>query len=259
MTFLIILPWLAPLLAATFGFGFAFSVFQLRRRLDRMRTKAMQSLAQTLGCDFFAEDSLGLLKQLQEFDLFKRERKRMFAKGKVSNVLRTMIDDTEVFMFDYMYTVQAGKSRKRVNQTVFFANDKQWYLPNFHLSPENWWHKVQAKLGLSTDINFEGDDRFSEKFWLKGDFEDLVREQFNPDLRGFLSQKPPAHVEGKNYYMIAYKPNKKLDPEQAAVFFRNCCDLVREFKQKGNLEQHLLDLNVLPEKEPIPAEKRTDS
>ncbi len=204
------------------------------------RTAMMAQLAKSLDLNFSERDSFGLNKQLKDFELFRRERSRLFNNGKITNIMRSLIGETEVYLFDYSYTVQAGKSRKTISQTVFFANDKNWFLPGFHLKPEKWWHKLQAKLGISQDINFSENEEFSEKFWLKGKFEDLIRQQFTPELQGFLCEKPPAHLEGNNYYLIGYKPRKKLDAVEAKVFFRHCCEIVKLLQEKGNLE--LLDL-----------------
>ncbi len=241
-TFLFALvPWFFALL----GFGLAGTVLWHKRKSELARTAAMEKLAHELGLMFSATDSFGLANQLQNFELFKRERSRWFNKGKIKNILSGLVGDTSVYLFDYTYTVQAGKSRKEISQTVFFANEKAWFLPNFHLKPEKWWHKLQVKLGMSSDINFEDNPEFSEKFWLQGELEPLIREQFTPQLQGFMCEKPPAHLEGNNYYLIGYKPKKRLDPGQAKLFFEHCSEIVQMLKEKGNME--LLDLAELKE------------
>lgn len=223
-----------------FMLGFVGTLLWHKHKAALARTASMEQLAQTLGLSFSAVDSFGLVRQLQNFNLFERERRRWFRNGKITNVMRGLVGETEVYFFDYTYTVQAGKTPKEISQTVFFANDKNWFLPDFHLKPERWWHKLQAKLGMGTDINFEENPDFSEKFWLKGSFEDQVRQQFTPALQGFLSEKPPAHLEGENYYLIGYKPRKKMDVQEARSFFQHCCEVVQMLREKGNLE--LMDL-----------------
>ena len=180
---------IVPILTALFALGIAGALLYHKQKAALARTSSLEKLAQILGLSFTPNNSFGLAQQLQNFELFKRERSRWFNKGKISNVMRGSVGETEVYLFDYAYTVQAGKSRKTITQTVFFANDKRWFLPNFHLKPENWWHKLQSSLGLKKDINFEENPDFSEKFWLQGSFEDLVRQQFTPALQGFLCEK----------------------------------------------------------------------
>jgi len=241
MLFLSIFTWLTPFIISLFGLSFAGTLLWHKHKAALARTASMEALAEQLGMSFSAKDSFGILHQLQGFDLFKRERSRWFNNGKITNVMRGLAGETDVYLFDYSYTVQAGNARKRITQTVFFANDKNWFLSNFHLKPENWWHKLQAKLGISTDINFEENHEFSEKFWLNGEFEELVRQQFTPALQGFLTEKPPAHLEGNNYYLIGYKPRKKMDTDEAKMFFKHCCEIVQLLQEKGYLE--LLDLS----------------
>ena len=231
---------LIPLVLTFLAFGLAGSLLYRKQKVSQIRAGMMEKLASNLGLSFSAIDSFGLSKQLQGFDLFERERSRWFRNGKITNVMRGMMGETDVYMFDYAYTIQTGKSSRIVTQTVFFANDKNWFLPNFHLKPERWWHKLKTHLGLDRDINFEETPEFSEKFWLKGDFEELIREQFTPELRGFLSEKPPAQLEGSNYYLIGYKPDKKMDALEAEQFYRHCCEVVQLLQQKK--QQALLDL-----------------
>jgi len=253
MCFAIIPAFLTPLLIALFGAGFASYLLWHQKEAALLRNGVMSKLAHTLGLTFSAEDSFGLARQLQGFELFERERTRWFNQGKISNVMRGLVGETDVYLFDYTFTVQAGKSRKPITQTVFFANDKNWYLPDFHLKPESFWHKFQAMVGLEDDIDFAENPEFSDKYWLISKYEDLIRQQFTPKLQGFLMEKPPAHLEGNNYYLIAYKPRQKMQAAEAQVFFSHCCEIVQLLQEKGAVE--LLNLAELKkEKVPVPRE-----
>jgi hypothetical protein len=243
---------LVPALAVAFGIGLALFLFWRKKQLELARTAAMESLAAQLEMPFLAQDSYGLAKQLQGFDLFRRERSAWFGKGKVTNVLRGQVEGADVFLFDYTYSVQAGKNRKTITQTVFFANDKQLALPDFRLKPETWWHKIQTMLGLTKDVNFEENPDFSEKFWLKSDFEDLVRQRFRPELQQFLLSRPPAHLEGEGYYLLAYKPRVQLSPAEAKAFFEQCCEMLRHLRQKDHADVlDLAEIKKMPLAEPI--------
>lgn len=214
--------------------------FMWKSRRDAQRLAEREKLGQELGLSLLPKDTLGLSRQLQQFDLFVRERSSWGRNGNVSNILRGYVDDTEVYLFDYTYVVSTGKSSHRVSQTVFFANDKNWYLPDFRLKPENWWHKVLKIIGWKDDINFSESPDFSEKFWLTSEFDQLIRQKFTPALQDFLTERPPVHLEGSNYYLIAYKPGKMLEPDSSRTFFEHCCELVRLLKKEGKTE--LLDL-----------------
>jgi hypothetical protein len=240
------------LLAMTGLFTAIFTtVFVWKSRREARRLAEMETLGQELSLSVLPKDSLGLGRQLQQFDLFSRERRSWFRNGQVSNILRGQVEDTEVYLFDYSYVVSTGKSSRRITQTVFFANDKNWYLPDFRLKPETWWHKVLKMTGWKDDINFSDSPDFSEKFWLTSNFEQLIREKFTPALQVFLTERPPVHLEGSNYYLIAYKPGKTLAPDAARTFFEHCCALVKMLKE-GKTE--LLDLAEWKKKEIVTPE-----
>lgn len=253
------LPILIPIL---FGLTAAAVALAIRRAQIRARQKTMEQLAQRLGMTFSATDTFGLLRQLKGFDLFRRERWWIGHRGKIRNVLRGMVDDTEVFLFDYSYVVSRGKHNKRITQTVFFANNKEWYLPEFRLAPEDWSQKLLSVFDKS-DINFPENPDFSNRFWLSGEFESLIRKKFSPALQDFLCENPPAHLEGNNFYLLAYKPRKAMNAEEAEAFFQHCCQLVKLFKAEGKLEllnlaelkppaQMPLDIPPLPQVEKRP-------
>ena len=224
------------------------AVFSVRRARERARRQAMQDLAHRLSMTYSGEDESGLLAQLKDFKLFNRERRWLGRKGRIRHVVRGKVEDTDLYMFDYSYLVSSGKSSRWITQTIFFANNKNWYLPNFKLQPETWWQKALAMFDKS-DINFPENPEFSGRFWLTSEFESLTRKAFHPDIQQFLLERPPAHLEGNNFYLLAYKPRKALNADEAEVFFGHCCQLVSLLKKKeGQLE--LLNLAELqPERE----------
>lgn len=218
----------------------AIPVSMWKKRRDTHRLQEMESLGRTLNMQVLPNDTLGLAKQLQEFDLFSRERSKWFKNTGITNVLRGQVDGTDVYLFDYTYVISTGKSAQRITQTVFFANDTKLSLPAFKMRPETWWHKVMAKTGWKTDINFPESPDFSEKFWLTSEFDQMLREQFTPAIQAFLTDRPPVHIEGNNYYLVAYKPGKTLGAEASKTFFEQCCALIALLKKEGKME--LLDL-----------------
>ncbi len=246
----------------TFMLAFAGGAVWLKKKRDAQRSAELQRLARELDLSFTEKDSYSLIAQLRNLDLFRRAgRRRWTRNGKVINVMRGHVGETEVFLFDYSYIISTGKSAHEVRQTVFFANDKNWYLPNFRLRPETWWHKVMAKIGAGKDINFPENPDFSGKFWLTGEFEELIRKQFDNDIQRLLTERPPLHLEGNNYYLIAYKPGKALNADEAQIFFEHCRQLTQLLKKKKPVE--LLNLAELRKEEmpeplraPEPPEKK---
>lgn len=237
------------ILSGYFAFMAAFvgGIIWYKFREKKRRQAEMEALARRLQLSYSENDSFGLGRQLQNFDLFRRERNRFFRRGRITNVLRGQAGETAVYLFDYTYIISTGKSSRRITQTVFFADNKNWSLPDFRLRPEGWWQKIKAAVGLDRDINFPDEPEFSGKFWLQGQFEGLVRDKFGPELRNFLCERPPAHLEGSNYYLIAYKPRKKLNADEAEIFYENCLRLTELMQTEGKLEL----LNLAERKETV--------
>jgi hypothetical protein len=248
---------MAPLIAILCLAAFAATIYSVQSKKEKIRMEALEGVSKITGCTFSAKDTYGLVQQLKDFDLFHRERSRFFRNGKVTNVLRGMVGETEVFLFDYTYVVSTGKSAHRVVQTVFFANDKKWFLPNFQLKPENWWHKLISAMGLGKEIDFEENKEFSDKFWLKSEFEDLIRKQFTPELQQFMLEKPPVHLEGNNYYLLAYKPGTRIPSGSLHTFFDNCCALTRLLQSEGKTA--LLELVELKPETVVKVENKLGS
>jgi hypothetical protein len=240
--------FLFPTLFFTAFTVFIAGMFYLQARREQRRRAERAQLAQKLGLAFVPKDTFGLLQQLKTFDLFSRERRWLGRNGKITNVMRGTVGDTQVYMFDYSYVISTGKSSRTIRQTVFFADDKNWFLPNFRLRPETWWHKVLAKIGAQSDISFPENPDFSDKFWVTGEFEQLTRQTFGADIQAFLSERPPTHLEGSNYYLLAYKPGKVFNADEARTFFDHCCKLVEVMKKEGG-KSELLQLVELKKEE----------
>lgn len=238
-----------PALALVFtAFVLLFRAMKIKIRSSR--TIALENAMPVQDSTFSEEDQTGLIKQLKSFDLFERERSAWFRTGRITNVMRTMVGETEVFVFDYSYVVSSGKTTRTIAQTVFFANDKNWFLPNFILKPESWWHKIIQFFGAK-DIDIPENPEFSDAFWLDGkkNMDDLIRQKFTPEVQSFLLERPPLHLEGNNYYLLAYKPGFLVKPEAIKPFFNHCVELTQLLQTEGKLE-----LLKLAEIKPIPVD-----
>ncbi|MBN8678734.1 MAG: hypothetical protein J0M29_10950 [Chitinophagales bacterium] len=111
MVLLFALSFLAPILAALFGLSLAGTMLWRKKKNAEIRAKSMEQVANELGLTFSPTDSFGLIPQLQGFKLFDRERGRWFNHGKITNVMRGWVNETQVYLFDYSYTLSTGKSR----------------------------------------------------------------------------------------------------------------------------------------------------
>ena len=211
-----------------------FSIIRLiRGKRDQGRNAIISDIGQHFGMkkmDFGAES---ILTQLRPFKLFEREN-RIFKNGRITDVYHKMVGDTNVYIFEYAFTKKKGKSSKTYRHLAFFADDKNWFLPNFKLEPETWWHKVMAKFG-KTDINFPNNENFSDSYWLTSEFEAQTRKLFRPELKAFLNAKPPIKMEGSNYYLLAHV-QESLNSKEGAGFVEDCLELVKLLKNGDNAE-----------------------
>ncbi len=109
-----------------------------------------------------------------------------------------------------------------------------------------------GKIGTHRDIGFSENPDFSDKFWVTGEFEQLTRQTFGPEVQAFLAERPPVHMEGSNYYFLAYKPGQMLHAAEARTFFEHCCALVELMKKDGGQEELLQLVELKKEAVAVP-------
>ncbi|HEX5624837.1 MAG TPA: hypothetical protein VFX48_02375, partial [Saprospiraceae bacterium] len=144
-------------------------------------------------------------------------------------------------LFDYSYTISTGKSSIQYHQTVFFINSKQLALPQFHQKPETFFTRLWSALGME-DIDFNNFSEYSDRFHLKGPYEEVIRYYFSKEVLSLLSNQPPFYMEGMNYYFILYLHNKLCPPEQLTALRNLGMMLYELFKiRTQESEQLLLD------------------
>lgn len=179
---------------------------------EEQRSAYYQVLASQLNLKYEQQNDLGLIKQLSDFGLFN-----FGSSQKISNVLIEKSLDSENYLFDYQYVVSTGKSSVRFEQTVFFVNSKQLSLPQFVQKPETFFTNLMAYLGFN-DIDFAKFPEYSDKFHLKGEFEEVIRFYFSEELLQLLSDQKSFNMEAMNYYFILYHQNKLINTSELKAF-----------------------------------------
>jgi len=190
--------------------------------MSNNRTHHLSRTAFQLEMDFDAQDSWGIFSLLKDFRLFRKGRRK-----RIRNILqsRSALLDMDVHIFDYHYIRGGGNSVRRFEQTVFFVQSKQLGLPEFWMKPESILDKVGALLGIE-DIDFENYPEFSNRYLLKGPDEDFIRSTMNHQVLKFFSVEKNWCLEGVNYYLIFYRPNKLLAPQQIVSFYKKGMHIV---------------------------------
>jgi len=179
---------------------------------EKQRSASFQVLANQLNLKYEPQNDFGLIKQLSDFGLFKYG-----SSQKISNILIEKAFDSENYLFDYQYVVSTGKSAVRFEQTVFFVNSKQLSLPQFVQKPETFFTNLMSFLGFD-DIDFVKFPEYSDKFHLKGEYEEVIRFYFSEELLQLLSDQKSFNMEAMNYYFILYHQKKLIHTSELKAF-----------------------------------------
>ena len=217
-----------PLLVVLVGVGIALVVVLavvLGRRAAARRRAGLEAVASQAGWSFRGEtvtpDTLGL----GVFPLLGEGRARQ-----ASNVLRIPREGSAVTVFDYQYTVGAGRHQTTVVQTVAHMAPAGLSLPPFVLSPERFVHKVGGLLGYH-DIDFDSSPEFSKRYLLRSkEAETTVRDLFTPSVRLFFEQREPLTVEGFEGGLVVYRQGRRVAPEDLVTFVEDAQAIVRQFQ-----------------------------
>jgi hypothetical protein len=177
--------------------------------MEKKRTEAFKQAAEELGFDFLPKGDGRLMGELGRFHLFSQGHSR-----RLYNLLRGEASGLEVAIFDYSYTVGAGKHQQTWNQTVVCFHLPDADLPQFSLRPESIWHKIGQWFGYQ-DINFDSHPAFSKNYLLRGGDEEAIRELFTPDVLEFYEGQTGLSTEGGGSRLLYYRHGKRGDPKDA--------------------------------------------
>lgn len=189
------------------------------------RSAALRHIAYKLDLEYQPTDEWGIVPQLQDFKLFNKG-----FRGKIRHVLSKQDElmESTVHIFDYRYLIWAGKSTRKVEQTVFFLESRKLGLPEFYMQPERFFHRIGELLGLAEDIDFEGHIDFSYNYRLTGKEEGYIRHSFKEDVLRLFAIEKGWSMEGTGFYLLLYKKNKILKPSLIEDFYNKGFSLYEE-------------------------------
>jgi hypothetical protein len=164
------------------------------------RRNGLAALAKELGFTYDRENTQ-LLEQFEHFQLFPAG-----SNQKIMNVLRKETGSATLWLLDYSYFI-SGKNSSRREYSVCALRSPDLKLPYFHLACQisipgvDKIESFLAKKGVwpgSHDINFPEDEKFSKKFFLRGQEEAKIRLLFDYNLRHYLLRfaRPLVTIEG---------------------------------------------------------------
>ena len=195
---------------------------------DRQRTRDLEDIARDLGLQFE--------KDATQQTSGVRERFELFSKGRshnARNLIHGETSNTGVWIFDYRYTVGGGKDSRSCLQSVICFSSAQLDLPRFELYREGMMSRLGSSVFGTQDIDFETHPDFSQKYVLKGDSEEKIRDTFRPEVLTFLeSQDRNIRIEGDRDSLLLYRSATRVKPLRIREFLAEGFTLFREFQSK---------------------------
>ncbi len=136
----------------------------------------------------------------------------------IENFLKREASQEDSIIFDYSYTIHhSGKNSSNTTYTQTVILTKQIKpLPRFELFFEGIFGKIADIVGFK-DIDFESNKEFSDKYRLKGEDENGIRQVFTSPLLNFLvSNRVFERIESNGQYLLFYSPSKLIKVEELA-------------------------------------------
>ncbi|MFC1770121.1 hypothetical protein ACFLZI_03605 [Nitrospirota bacterium] len=165
-----------------------------------------------------SEEGAGALDRIIAFKdsvRINRESAQIFNVGRSpgpDNIIYTSAEDGLLAVFDYTFETGVEHQTRYYNHTVaLFANTKGEY-PAFALIPEGTFGKRDESFD-SNEILFSEDSEFSDKWILRVEQEQSVRDFFDPGMRAYTSALDDIHVEASGRSIFVYTPMLRDDME----------------------------------------------
>jgi len=185
------------------------------RNIEKKRTEALKDAAQAMGLDFSRLPDPQFLPSLSAFPLFSQGHSK-----RARNVMTGLADEIEITLFDYRYTIGAGKSQHVHRQTVVLLQSSVLDLPAFSLKPQHVFHTIGKVFGYK-DIDFDSHAIFSDKYFLRGADETAIREVFTPDVLEYYEARPGLSTEAAAHRLLFFRASKKAKPEDLPAFLKD--------------------------------------
>ncbi len=183
-------------------------------RHEKKRKEALRLLAQGNGFSF--QEKAGGPEEigLPQIELFSRGHSK-----RTTNIMAGEVQDTDLRVLEYRYTVGSGKNSSTSIQTVVavatgsISEGSGAMLPDFTLARENFFHKIGQAFGYQ-DIDFEMFPEFSKKYLLRGSDESAIRSLFNQRVIDAYMNNVAVNVESRDGWLFVFAQGKRLKPEE---------------------------------------------
>ena len=183
-------------------------VFALCTWLDKKETEKIRAVANEMGLTVSPEHDTFLNLPAPPLKLFHLGRQRTD-----SNCASGTIEDIAFYLFNYSYTISAGKNSSTRTQTVAAFQVPGADVPAMNIEPENFLHRIGEFFKMQ-DIDFSQFPNFSDKFLVQGEDEPAIREFFTQDIVDFFVARPNTNVQAAGEWIIVFEASKKRKPDE---------------------------------------------
>lgn len=180
--------------------------------LEKKRREAMEATSQLMGFTYAATVAADRLAELRSFELFNRGHS---FHGR--NLLTGKVGDTDIILIDYRYCTGSGKHKQTHDQTVIILPDGGAGLPDFQLTPENFFHRIGQLFGYQ-DINFAENPTFSKRYLLRGSNEEAIRQAFVPEVLDHFAENWGWSVESRGGQLLVCRASNLCGPDKCPEF-----------------------------------------
>ncbi len=161
-----------------------------------------------------------LPRTVQKFRIFKSKSKK-----RVKNIITLSEADLQsnILVFDF-HCSDDGFDIKRT--TVLLVESAMFDLPKFHVEPKSAI-SLLAKLFFIEESQFDKFPEFVQHYKVKGNDVDSIDYVMKRELLEYLSVETKWNIEGDENYLLFYKKNKTVRPENLETFKEACLDMSR--------------------------------
>jgi len=201
------------------------AIVMIVRYYEKKRREALRTVAKDMLLEFSRLPDPQLLPSLRSFPLFSQGHSK-----KAINVMSGLADEIEITIFDYRYTIGAGKHQHTHNQTVVLLKSAVLDVPPFSLKPQNVLHNIGKAFGYQ-DIDFDSHPAFSRKYLLRSADELAIREVFTADILEYYEARPGLSTEAGGDRLLFFRASKKVKPEDLPTFLKDGFHIYTLFKR----------------------------
>lgn len=202
-------------------------VISRTKRKDRERAVSLEREMKHLEFSFHADSDESAGKLLAPHPLGKCGS----PKG-ATKVGRGKYRDHHVVIFEYTYVIHTGNSSHPVTQTVAILNNEHNF-PDLDMGSESFFDRFKEYFGAQ-DIDFSSHPDFSNKYRLRGEQEQTIRDLFRSRVREYFEQIDTIQLDIKGDQILIYRPGKFCKSgEELEPFLQQTVEIKEVLSGKG--------------------------